>query len=151
MTARIRRGLALLTIISGVAGLLSTVSISAAAAASTRYEAEAATITQGAVESDHTGFTGTGFVNYDNVIGSSVQFAVTVSGAQNTSLNFRFANGTTTNRPMDIFVNGTLVAGARAFAGTGAWTTWQTATISAGPWPIIWRKIIRSSRDRRLF
>jgi unsaturated rhamnogalacturonyl hydrolase len=131
MTARVRRGFALLAIISAVGGLLSTVATVPAAAASTRYEAEAATITQGAVESDHAGFTGTGFVNYDNVIGGAVQFAVTVSGAKTTSLNLRFANGTTTNRPMDIFVNGTLVAGARAFAGTGAWTTWQTATVSA--------------------
>jgi unsaturated rhamnogalacturonyl hydrolase len=109
----------------------SLVTVGVAAAAPTRYEAEAATISQGAVNSDHSGFTGTGFVNYDNVVGSSVEFAVTVSGARTTSLSFRFANGTGTDRPMDITVNGTLVAAARSFPGTGSWTTWQTSTLNA--------------------
>ena len=39
-------------------------------------EAENATISQGAVNSDHAGFTGTGFVNYDNLTGSYVTYAV---------------------------------------------------------------------------
>src|SRR6185295_1809024 len=47
------------------------------------------------------------------------------------TLTVRFANGTTTNRPMDIAVNGTTVASAVAFNGTGAWTTWQNATVTA--------------------
>jgi glucose/arabinose dehydrogenase len=34
-----------------------------ALAAATRYQAETATISQGAVESNHSGYTGTGFVN----------------------------------------------------------------------------------------
>jgi unsaturated rhamnogalacturonyl hydrolase len=131
MNTTLRQGFALLAIISAVAGALSTVASAPAFAAPVRYEAEAATITQGAVESDHTGFTGTGFVNYDNVTGSAVEFAVTVSGAQTAALTFRFANGTTVNRPMDILVNGTLVAGARAFNPTGAWTTWQSVTVNA--------------------
>ncbi|MFE6489568.1 cellulase family glycosylhydrolase [Streptomyces sp. NPDC057757] len=32
---------------------------------------------------------------------------------------------------MDITVNGTNIAAARAFAGTGAWTNWSTATLNA--------------------
>ncbi|HEV8561784.1 MAG TPA: carbohydrate-binding protein [Actinophytocola sp.] len=43
-------------------------------------------------------------------------------------MRLRFANGTTANRPADIFVNGTLAAGELAFQPTGAWTTWQTAS-----------------------
>lgn len=130
MRARVRRGVALLAIAAAVGGAAAVVAVPAAAAVSL-YEAEAASISQGVVESNHVGFTGTGFVNYDNLIGSSVEFTVTVSGAQTTSLNLRFANGTTTNRPMDIAVNGTLIANDRAFNGTGGWTTWQTMTISA--------------------
>src|SRR6266542_2532851 len=38
-------------------------------AAAVRYEAESATISQGVVESNHAGFSGTGFVNYDRVVG----------------------------------------------------------------------------------
>src|SRR4051812_44368153 len=101
-----------------------------AAAAPTRYEAESATISQGVVESNHAGFSGTGFVNLDNVTGSSVEFSVNAPTAGNGTLAIRFANGTTVDRPMDIAVNGSPVIAAQAFPGTGAWTTWQTVTIA---------------------
>src|SRR6266511_1644294 len=97
-------------------------------AAAVRYEAESATISQGVVESNHAGFSGTGFVNYDNVVGSFVQWTVTASSARTATLTFRFANGTTTNRPMDIRVNGTVTRAGLAFPGNGSWTSWQTVT-----------------------
>ena len=97
----------------------------------TRYEAENATISQGVVESNHPGHSGTGFVNYDNVAGSYVQFTVNAAAAGTATLRFRHANGTTTNRPLDIAVNGSVVRAGLAFNGTGAWTTWQTVTITA--------------------
>ncbi|MFF5207253.1 discoidin domain-containing protein [Streptosporangium sp. NPDC000396] len=98
--------------------------------APSRYEAEDATISQGAVESNHAGFTGRGFVNYDNLVGSSVEFAVNATAAGSATLTFRFANGTAVNRPMDVLVNGTVVADELAFDGTGAWTTWKTTSIT---------------------
>uniref|UniRef100_UPI001966400E PQQ-dependent sugar dehydrogenase n=1 Tax=Nonomuraea lactucae TaxID=2249762 RepID=UPI001966400E len=100
-------------------------------AAFTDHQAESATISQGVVESNHAGFTGSGFVNYDNVAGSYVQFAVSAASAGQQSLTFRFANGTTANRPLTITVNGTVVAADRAFPGTGAWTTWQEISVNA--------------------
>jgi Alginate lyase/Carbohydrate binding module (family 6) len=100
-------------------------------AAAVVYQAEDATISQGLVESNHTGFTGTGFVNYDNLVGSFVQFAVDAPAAGSATLTFRFANGTTVNRPMDIAVNGAVVAANRAFGSTANWDTWTTVTVSA--------------------
>jgi hypothetical protein len=103
-----------------------------AAASTVRYEAENALISKGTVDADHTGFTGTGFVNYDNVVGSYVQLAV--GGAAQSgiaTLTFRFAKGTTTNRPMDITVNGVVVYAGLAFPGTGSWNSWQTTSTSA--------------------
>ena len=96
-----------------------------------RYEAENATITAGVVESNHAGHSGSGFVNFDNAVGSAVQFAVSVAAAGTATLRFRYANGTTTNRPLSINVNGAVVNAGLAFNGTGAWTTWQTASITA--------------------
>jgi hypothetical protein len=93
-----------------------------------RYEAENATISQGLVESNHVGFSGTGFVNFDNVTGSYVQFAVNAAAAGAVTLRFRNANGTTTNRPLAISVNGGAPVTAN-FPGTGAWTTWQTVSV----------------------
>lgn len=99
---------------------------------STDFQAENATISQGVVESNHAGFTGTGFVNYNNVTGSFVEFPnVSSAAAGPASLTFRFANGTTVDRPMSITVNGTVAAANQSFPGTGAWTTWQEITINA--------------------
>ncbi len=111
-----------------VVGLL--LPVGSAGAATVRYEAENATISQGVVESNHLGFSGTGFVNYDNLAGSYVQWTVTTAAAGTATLAFRFANGTTTSRPMDITVNGVLVADELSFPGTGSWDTWQTKSIT---------------------
>ncbi|KAB2352641.1 glycosyl hydrolase family 28 protein [Actinomadura rudentiformis] len=95
-----------------------------------RFEAENATISQGVVESNHAGFTGSGFVNYTNVTGSYVEFTVNAAQAGNVPLTFRFANGTTVNRPMDITVNGVLASDELAFPGTGAWPNWTTTSMT---------------------
>jgi glucose/arabinose dehydrogenase/phosphatidylethanolamine-binding protein (PEBP) family uncharacterized protein len=99
--------------------------------AGTDYEAESGTISQGAVESNHAGHSGTGFVNFQAVTGAYVEFTVDSAQAAPAKLDFRYANGTTANRPLDITVNGTSVADDLAFPGTGAWTTWKTATANA--------------------
>ncbi|GAA4086321.1 PQQ-dependent sugar dehydrogenase [Nonomuraea soli] len=111
-----------------VAGLMVP---AAAHAAPTRHEAENATIVQGAVESNHAGFSGTGFVNGENVAGPYVQWTVNAPAAGTATLTFRYANGTTSPRVADLAVNGAVVADDRSFAPTGAWSTWATATITA--------------------
>ncbi|GAB2559566.1 hypothetical protein GCM10027269_11700 [Kribbella endophytica] len=102
---------------------------SPAAAATTTYQAESGTRSQGVVESNHAGFTGSGFVNYDNVTGSSVTLTVNVGAAGNATLAFRSANGTAVNRPMTIAVDGRTVATPQ-FPGTGAWTNWTTTNVN---------------------
>jgi hypothetical protein len=99
------------------------------AAALPRYEAENATLSGGNItEATNVGFTGTGYVNYaDNVANGVTTFAVNQSGPQ--TLVFRYANGSAVNRPCNVTVNGTLV-GTVAFAPTGSFTTYRTATLS---------------------
>ncbi|MFI6318015.1 carbohydrate-binding protein [Nonomuraea sp. NPDC050556] len=99
------------------------------AVASPEYQAENGVISQGVVESNHAGFTGTGFVNYDNVVGSSVEFTVNAAAAGTKPVTIRYANGTTIGRPMDVVVNGVTVASAQPFDPTGAWTTWVESTV----------------------
>jgi alpha-galactosidase len=96
-----------------------------------RHEAEAALISQGVVESNHLNFSGTGFVNGDNVAGSYVEFSVNAPATGTASLSIGYANGTTTNRPADISVNGSVVAAGSAFDGTGNWDTWAVKTLTA--------------------
>ncbi|MEV6107942.1 carbohydrate-binding protein [Streptomyces sp. NPDC051940] len=129
----VRRPLRALTaaaVAAATAGLLA-VTAPGAQAAPTRYEAENATISQGLVEANHTGYSGTGFVNGDNVTGSYVQFTVSSTTAGTATLALRYANGTTTDRPMDIAVNGTVVAAGVSFPSTGTWDTWATKTLTA--------------------
>lgn len=92
-----------------------------------RYEAETA-LCQGTVDSNHAGFSGTGFCNTTNAAGSAEEWTVTRDQAGAATLGFRYANGTTAARPMDLIVNGT-PAGSVSFDPTGAWPTWQTATV----------------------
>ncbi len=103
----------------------------AAAYAAVTHEAETALVSQGVVEANHTGFTGSGFVNYNNTSGSYVQWTVNAAQAGSASLTLRYANGTTANRPMDLTVNGVTAAASRAFPGTGAWSSWATTTVTA--------------------
>ncbi|MGN9779323.1 cellulase family glycosylhydrolase [Micromonospora sp. H33] len=96
----------------------------------TDYQAENCTPSQGVVESNHAGFTGTGFVNYDNVGGSYVECSISAATAGQVQLTFRHANGSTANRPMSVSINGTVVNANLAFNPTGAWTTWAEVSIT---------------------
>jgi len=129
---RRRKRLRLLALATtGLLVALTAPAITPAAAAPTRYEAENATITAGVTESNHAGFSGSGFVNYDNAVGSAVEWTVDAASAGQATIAFRYANGTTANRPLSVAVNGAVVNANLAFPGTGAWTTWQTVTITA--------------------
>ncbi|MGW2178320.1 PQQ-dependent sugar dehydrogenase [Streptomyces sp. NPDC001732] len=101
-----------------------------ASAAATRYEAEAATIVKGAAESNHSGYSGTGFVNGDNVVGSYVEFTVTAAAAGTGRIAVRYSNGTAADRSADIAVDGTVVSAARTFGATTDWNTWATSTLT---------------------
>ncbi|WP_309110800.1 PQQ-dependent sugar dehydrogenase [Saccharothrix sp.] len=106
-----------------------------ATAAPTAYEAESAALSRAVVESNHAGYSGTGFVNYDNVTGSHVEYTVSAAQAGPHQLVFRYANGTTTDRPLSVTVDGAS-ATTVSFPATGAWTTWRdvttTVTLKAG-------------------
>src|SRR5215213_4618807 len=64
---------------AAAAGLIAaslTMFVGRAEAATATFEAENATITDGVVESVYAGFTGTGYVNGKDAIGSGVQWSV---------------------------------------------------------------------------
>ncbi|MFI5728508.1 PQQ-dependent sugar dehydrogenase [Kribbella sp. NPDC051587] len=119
-------------LVSSAAALAAALALTSApptaTAAPTDYQAESATISQGVVESNHAGYTGTGFVNYDNLVGSYVEWTVTAPAGP-ADVTLRFANGTTATRPMDWTVNGVSGAVGITYPGTGDWTVWQTKTV----------------------
>jgi hypothetical protein len=95
---------------------------------STTYQAEAATVVGAGRASNQPGFTGTGFVDYAHNSGDYVEFAVNAPSAGNYALDFRYANGGTADRPLELKVNGTAANARLSFPPTGSWTTWKTVT-----------------------
>ena len=99
-----------------------------------QLEAESAGLTGGArVETDHPGFTGTGFVGGytdGNKGAAATTFAVTTSAAGAAPLTLRYANGTGSARTLSLYVNGTR-SQQIPLPATANWDTWATATVTA--------------------
>ena len=94
------------------------------------FEAETGTLSAGGTfDSNHLGFTGTGFANPANAVGGYVEIPVTAAAAGTKTLSFRYSDGTTAARPATISVNGTS-RGTLNFPTTANWDTWATASIS---------------------
>jgi lysophospholipase L1-like esterase len=112
-------------------GVVVVLTAGTGSAAATRYEAESAPATcAGLVESNHAGFSGSGFCNGDNAVGAAAQFTVTASAAGTATIGVRYANGSTADRPADVIVNGVVAHPATALSPTGGWTSWVTKTLT---------------------
>ncbi|MFB9416897.1 sugar dehydrogenase, partial [Nonomuraea rubra] len=91
-TALLSAGVALTMAVTGVV-------MAAEASAATRYEAESAPATcDGLIESNHAGFSGSGFCNGTNAAGAAAQFTVTAAAAGAATIAIRYANGATAGR-----------------------------------------------------
>lgn len=94
-----------------------------------RYYAADAELYDSFTETSNAGFEGESYVNFDNKIGSFVEWTVEVPADGNYELDFRYANGTDVNRPVKLIVNGDREYGQYVdFNGTGAWTEWKDQT-----------------------
>lgn len=93
------------------------------------YQAEDAALYLAVTETKNAGYTGSSYVNYDNVSGGYIEWTINTAGAGTKILTFTYANGTTSNRTVDISINGNVVAYNVVFEGTGSWTQWQTKSI----------------------
>jgi hypothetical protein len=94
------------------------------------FEAETGTLSAGGTfDSNHLGFTGTGFANTANAVGAYVEIPVTAATAATKTLSVRYSNGTAAARPATISVNGT-ARGTLNFPITANWDTWATVSIS---------------------
>ena len=92
-------------------------------------QAETGTRSSGAaVSTGQSGFTGTGYVNLGSS-GNFVQLPFNAAAAGSHSVVIRYANGSTTNRPINILVNGNVIT-TNTLAPTGSWTTWKDVTVN---------------------
>ena len=93
------------------------------------YQAEAGTF-DGTVDSDYRGFTGSGFVNTPNNLDASITWTVHSARSATKRLTFRYANGSTNDRPADIVVNGVTVGTGISFPA-GEWNRWDSQMMQA--------------------
>ena len=127
--------------------LLSMIPIQIAIASTTMpanatvYQAESATLSGTAkVATDHTGYTGTGFVaGYDNSSTAKTTFTVTVGTSGQFFIDLRYCAGVVsgwpTNRTVGLVVNG-VSQGSITLTGTADWNTWaddvRNVTLNTG-------------------
>lgn len=93
------------------------------------YQAEDADLYNAEVETEHTGYTGEGYVNFDNETGSYIEFSIFMAVADSQMVTFTYASGASSSRPMTVLLNDAELASAPEFAPTGAWTTWSSDSL----------------------
>lgn len=93
------------------------------------YQAEAGLIVGAKVMTNHTGYTGSGFVDFQNISGDNITWNVTPATAGLHSLAFRYTNGGTENRSVKLLLNGNIVNASLVFPKTAAWTNWKTVMV----------------------
>jgi uncharacterized protein YjdB len=103
-----------------------------------KTEAENATFAGGAKKaSDHTGYSGTGFVAGYESVGASVTFNVYAPTAGSYNVTLRYANANGSDKTISIYVNGTKIRQTSlASLSNSNWDTWgdkvEALTLTAG-------------------
>lgn len=85
----------------------------------------------GTVDSNHSGYTGGGFINTTNAVGSGIEWQVNVPEGGNYELSWFYANGASDDRSAGFWLNTTDARVRVGFPGTGAWNSWQSASTTA--------------------
>ena len=89
----------------------------------TKYEAEAAALNGVAINTNHTGYTGTGFVDGFGDNGDYVDFAISAPETGKYALVFRYANDTGAKSTRNVYVDGVLNKEIE-FLDQADWNTW---------------------------
>jgi hypothetical protein len=97
---------------------------------SLKYEAENGVFNKTVLESTHEGFSGKGYANLDNEVGSSVTLSVVAADEGDKDVKIVFANGSTANRPVSVAVNGKVQVESVDFESTGAWESWDSSVVT---------------------
>lgn len=93
-------------------------------------EAELAQLNGARVGTNHSGYFGTGFVDYINSTQDFIEWVVDIPEKGIYDLEFRYALAYS-NRPLSISVNGTNVVSSFSFPATNSWSNWGTVLMNA--------------------
>ena len=106
--------------------------ISVSIAQTTIYEAEDAnTLYKAVIENEHSGFSGSGYVNYDNEPGGYIEWLIPMAESGEQTITVFYAHGASDIRDLKVENNSVIIDSAKNFPSTGAWTTWDSVSVAA--------------------
>ncbi len=94
------------------------------------YQAEKGSFSSGSVDVNHTGYTGSGFVNTDNAADEWVDIKVYAPFDGAYSVVIYYANGSSDDRAVSAIVGDEEQIASISMQGDGDWDSWQTVEIS---------------------
>lgn len=93
-------------------------------------QAESALLSGAQKASNHAGYDGTGFADFLNASNDYVEWLVYKRNAGPVTLNFRYANGSSAARPMQVWVNDNVISQNFSFPVTGRWDQWSNTVVA---------------------
>jgi len=93
------------------------------------YQAESATFSGPVLVTDVPGFTGTGYLDYQNANNDYIEWKVTIPVTGSYTARFRYALGPAGNRSLRITVDAVQVDPSLDFFSTGSWSETKWATL----------------------
>ncbi len=118
---------------SSVATSISSSSVTSSLAAESSWIFEESAVgfcgNSGVIATNHTGYTGVGFVDSENVIGASIDWSISAASAKTYAVKIRFANGSVATRRASILLNNSKIQSVD-FPSNNNWDQWQTITIN---------------------
>lgn len=91
------------------------------------FEAEDGNVSNGSIDSNNPGFSGTGFINTDNALDEWCEVIVFAGYEAPYQANIYFANGSSDDRATSVAVNGETQIESLSMPGSGDWTQWEVA------------------------
>ena len=89
------------------------------------FEAENADRRGPSLAKNNGGYTGKGFIDFQEPSGEHLKWLIQTKSGGGCTLSFRYALAGG-SRPLQLKVNGKIIAKALPFKGTGSWTTWKS-------------------------
>lgn len=94
------------------------------------YEAEDGILVGAKFENDEPQYNGTGFVDYQSSNGDTIALDIIIDSLGAYDLIFRYANGSSDNRVLEVYIGTTLITNTLTFAPTGDWHIWSTVSFT---------------------
>ncbi|OPJ65253.1 CBM35 domain-containing protein [Clostridium oryzae] len=106
----------------------SDLKISAQTYPQTTYEAESASLHNVSTNTNHPGYSGSGFIDGFTDVGDYADFSISVDKTQDYTLRLKYSNHTDSTNVREIYVDGKFISNAYC-SDTGSWDSWKTTDV----------------------